>query len=222
MRRAAVAATLIGVLAACGGDDATDDPPATATPAETTQEPPSTPSAGTQPPSATATPATPPAPSTTVPDTILSVAHEHLAFTLALPEEHALRASGHDDFAGNGSCVYYWWQLAGGVDIEAWPANCDPANSEPGNGSFGHYRTLADAPGLQSAGEAHTVLGPATLGEQVYYECTNSCVEWPLDIAVIELSEPVDAEYPTLAIVATARNATTDDLRALLAAFGAG
>ncbi len=156
------------------------------------------------------------------PATLIEFADDRLAFTLALPDEHALVDSGTDDFVGDGSCVGYWWQLAGGVLIEAWPASCDPENSEPGNGAYGHYRTLADAPAPTAGGAIETVLGPATLGEQVYYECTNACSEWPLDIAVIELSEPVDADYPTLAVISTGPEATLDDLRALLDAFGAG
>lgn len=163
------------------------------------------------------------APATTVSaTTILSIADEHIAFTAALPDHHALIGSGRADGVGDGTCTSYWWQLDGGVTLEAWPASCDPANADIGNGSFGHYRSPADAPSPVPTGETSSVLGPATTFEQVYYECTNSCDEWPLDIAVIELSEPVDPEYPTVAVIMTDRDSTADDLAALLDAFGAG
>lgn len=154
--------------------------------------------------------------------TMLSISDEHLAFTAALPDDHAVVDSGRTDLAGDGACVSYWWQLAGDAFVEAWPASCEPGNADIGNGAYGHYRTPTDAPSAVPTGEVSTALGPAATFEQVYYECTNSCDEWPLDVAVIELSEPVDPEYPTVAVIMTGREATGDDLGTLLDAFGAG
>ena len=159
---------------------------------------------------------------TSIPQTWIEVADDRLAFTLALPDEHPVINALTDDFAGDGSCVAELWQLTGGINIEAWPASCDPANSEPGNGSFGHYRTRSDAPTPLDPIEFDTVLGPAEVFGQTYFECTNSCDEWELDIAVITLSEPVNDEYPTLTVIGSVKSYTRDDLLALLESFGAG
>jgi hypothetical protein len=107
-----------------------------------------------------------------VPQTWIEVADERLAFTLALPDEYPVINVLEHDVAGDGSCVAPLWQLAGGINIEAWPASCDPANSEPGNGSFGHYRTRSDAPAAVDPIEVDTVLGPADVFGQTYFECT--------------------------------------------------
>lgn len=176
-------------------------------------------------------PSTPPPPTTdtntdiaptSVAQTWIDVADERLAFTLVLPDEHPVVNTLEHDLTGDGSCVSPLWQLAGGINIEAWPASCDPANSEPGNGSFGHYRTPADAPTPVDPIEVDTVLGPAEVFGQIYFECTNSCEEWELDVAVITLSEPVDDEYPTLTVIGTVESYTREDLLALLESFGAG
>ena len=225
MPRTALLAVAAAVgAAACGGDDAAA--PSTST--STSSEAAPTTAAGTSVAPGPTSPTTPAATSaigstapatTTAPATILAIDEPQLAFTAALPDHHAVVGSGR---GGEGSCSPYWWQLDGGVLVEAWPASCDPGNTGIGNGSHGHYRSPADAPAGTPTGEASSALGPATTFEQVYYECTNSCDEWPLDIAVIELSEPVDPEYPTLAVIMTDRDSTGTDLAALLEAFGAG
>lgn len=153
---------------------------------------------------------------------MIDVADGRLAITLALPDEHPVVNAGEHDFAFGPSCITPYWQLAGGIDIEAWPAGCDPANSEPGNGEHGHYRSAADAPSPIDPIAIDTVLGPAEVFGQTYYECTNSCTEWELDIAVITLSEPVSDEYPTLTVIGTVENLTRADLLALLQTFAAG
>jgi hypothetical protein len=219
------------MLAACGGDDGAD--PVTTT---VIVEPTFHSTGPTHPPTVppSMSPSSPPAPATepaapadpsvpvTAPQTLIDVADDRLAFTIALPDEYALTNTMVEDRSGDGSCVAQLWQLAGGVDIEAWPATCDPANEAPGNGSFGHYRTIADAPTPVDPVEVDTVLGPAEVFGQTYFECTNSCDEWELDIAVITLSEPVNEEYPTLTVIGTVKSYTRDDLRALLESFGAG
>jgi hypothetical protein len=223
-RRTGAVLLLLSMLAACGGDDSADSVVTTAalnppTPAPTS--PPASPVPGTSAP-ATHVPGTQPATPTTAPQTLIEVADERLAFTLALPDEHAVVNSGEHDLTGDGSCVAPLWQLAGGINIESWPASCDPANSEPGNGTFGHYRTAVDAPRPVDPIEVDTVLGPAEVFGQTYFECTNSCDEWELDIAVITLSEPVNDDYPTLTVIGTVESYTRDDLLALLESFGAG
>jgi hypothetical protein len=229
LRRALLALVVVAAVGACAGDDSTDPVVTTATTRATTGATTAvaatnsassvTASAPTTPP-AEPTPATVPA--TDAPQTWIDVADARLAFTLALPDEHPVINTLEHDLVGDGSCVAPFWQLAGGINIEAWPATCDPANSEPGNGSFGHYRTPADAPSPIDPIEVDTVLGPADVFGQTYFECTNSCDEWELDVAVITLSEPVNDEYPTLTVIGTVKSYTRADLLALLESFGAG
>lgn len=206
-------------LAACGGDDAADPTVPVATPAATV-------AAGSAPVTAATVPAsvaTPVEPTTTAtPETMISVADERIAITLALPDEHPVINAGEHDFNNGPECMTPYWQLDGGVDLEAWPASCDPHNSNPGNGDYGHYRSAADAPAPIDPVEVETVLGPAEVFGQLYYQCTNECVEWDLDVAVITLSEPVNAEYPTLTVIAAAEDLTRDDLLALIDSFAAG
>lgn len=218
-----IAAAACLAVPACSSDDTTT-PTTAAAPSLPPPVPTATAAATTLPnPLATSVTPTPPSttpPSTEMPDTLLSVADDRLAFTIALPEEHVLtNAFEHD--AGDG-CVAPVWQLADGVNLEAWPAGCDPANARPGNGSYGHYRTLADVPEPIDPIEIESVLGPTTIVGQPYYECTNSCDEWNLDIAIVELSEPVNSEFPTLTVIGTRRSFERADLLALLEAFGAG
>ena len=230
--RALSALVAVAVLGACGGDDSSDPVvtvastgatrATTASTAVATTDSTSsvTASASTTPATTAATTSTVPA--TAAPQTWIDVADARLAFTLALPDAHPVINTLEHDLAGDGSCVAPLWQLAGGINIEAWPATCDPANSEPGNGSFGHYRAPSDAPSPVDPIEVDTVLGPAEVFGQTYFECTNSCDEWELDVAVITLSEPVNDEYPTLTVIGTVKSYTRADLLALLESFGAG
>jgi hypothetical protein len=219
---------LVSTLAACGGDDSSEPVltagTTSATASAATVAP--TPSSASLVPAASAPATQPTIVSSTVPASVpqtwIEVADGRLAFTLALPDEHPVINALEHDLAGDGSCVAPVWQLAGGINVEAWPLGCDPANSEPGNGSFGHYRTRADAPSPVDPIDVDTVLGPGEVFGQTYVECTNSCDEWELDIAVITLSEPVNQEYPTLTVIGTVKSYTRDDLLALLESFGAG
>lgn len=225
LRRALLALVVVAAVGACGGDDSTDPVVSTATTRATTGATTAvaaTNSASSVTASAPTTTPTEPTPATDAPQTWIDVADARLAFTLALPDEHPVINTLEHDLVGDGSCVAPFWQLAGGINIEAWPATCDPANSEPGNGSFGHYRTPADAPSPLDPIEVDTVLGPADVFGQTYFECTNSCDEWELDVAVITLSEPVNDEYPTLTVIGTVKSYTRADLLALLESFGAG
>ena len=198
----------LALLAACGGDDAADPTVVTGVTA---------PAAPTVPPSAPVSAA-----ATTLPQTMISVTDSRLAVTLALPDAHPVINAGEHDFNLGAACTAPFWQLDGGVDLEAWPASCDPANSAPGNGDHGHYRGAADAPAPVDPVEVETGLGPAEVFGQIYYECTNSCAEWELDIAVITLSEPVNDEFPTLTVIGTRESFTRDDLLALIESFTAG
>lgn len=215
-------AVLCLALSACSGDD---DTVTTTAPTTTSLPAPASTTVPTSNVPATSLATTPtsstPAPSTTMPDTLLSVADERLAFTIALPEEHVLTNSFEWDEGDR--CVAPAWDLADGIAIEAWPASCSPvAERRPGNGRYGHYRTLADVPDPVDPVEVDTVLGPATVVGQLYYHCTDECKEWDLDIAIIELSEPVNHEYPTLTVIGTRRTFERADLLDLLEAFGAG
>jgi len=107
------------------------------------------------------------------------------------------------------------------VELMAFGTSCVAAagdNAQPGNGRHGVYRTTMDIPAdrLSAAVAVHTVLGEATVFNQPYYECTNSCKNYTEPVAIVMLAHPSDPEYQTLMAVAVKGSIGLDQLSAFL------
>jgi len=92
---------------------------------------------------------------------------------------------------------------AGTVSLAAYAASCTTRdNAQPGNGRHGVYRTTADIPAERRTGArtVHTALGEATVFNQTYYECTNSCKKYTEPVAVITLEHPSDPAFQALTV----------------------
>ncbi|NUU21767.1 MAG: hypothetical protein HOV68_09670 [Streptomycetaceae bacterium] len=91
-------------------------------------------------------------------------------------------------------------------------------NTGLGNGRHGVYRTTADIPAEELASATHVVtpLGDATVFTHPYYECTNSCKNWTVPVAVITLTRPKTPDYPTLVIASDHAELDLDGLREVL------
>ena len=89
----------------------------------------------------------------------------------------------------------------GTVRVAAYATGCAVGdNARPGNGRHGVYRTTADIPADRRSGAitVHTALGEATVFNQPYYECTNSCTNYTEPVAVITLVHSGDPAFHTL------------------------
>ncbi|WP_433606597.1 hypothetical protein ACQP2P_30495 [Dactylosporangium sp. CA-139114] len=105
----------------------------------------------------------------------------------------------------------------GNVLIAAYGADCPVSgNGSPGNGRHGVYRTSADIPSSRTTTSATTPLGDATLFEQPYYECTNSCQHYTEPVAVIALSAPAGQAIRALVVVAERGSLDLAGLQALV------
>jgi hypothetical protein len=80
------------------------------------------------------------------------------------------------------------------------PADCAVESRAPGNGYYGYFRTVADIPDVGDPQTVSTPIGTATIASYPYYECTNSCTNGNITVAIIELDSPADQRLPTLQI----------------------
>lgn len=107
----------------------------------------------------------------------------------------------------------------GNVWLAAYATSCGAGdNARPGNGRHGVYRTTADIPADRRSGAVtvRTALGPATVFNQSYYECTNSCRDYTEPVAVITLEHPTDPAFPTLTVYSAKGSIGLDRLTALV------
>ncbi|MDI2124860.1 hypothetical protein [Yinghuangia seranimata] len=103
------------------------------------------------------------------------------------------------------------------VTFMAWPTSCAPSTQKPGNGNHGVYRTAADVPAdAANRTTVATPLGEATVFEQQYYECTNSCHTWTEPVAVVTLATPPDATHTALVALSAKGTVTAKDLAEFL------
>jgi hypothetical protein len=152
--------------------------------------------------------------STTVPadrseQIVVAVETDQVAVTLEVPEgwEVVLDGSGgisdHDRRDGCAQAVRARIRppnVYSAIAVEAVPASCEPSNSRPGNGNHGTYRTMDDVPEAEAITQVETAAGPASRFEQPYYECTSECSSFTDTVAIVELDEPVDPDYPTVVV----------------------
>ena len=80
------------------------------------------------------------------------------------------------------------------------PADCDIHPEAAGNGNYGYYRTLADVADGTVVDTVVTGIGTATIVDVPYYECTNSCTEGVLRMALIAIDDAADPAYSTLQV----------------------
>ena len=80
------------------------------------------------------------------------------------------------------------------------PADCELAVQAAGNGSYGYYRTVDDVADGQVVEIVRTGIGTATIVDVPYYECTNSCVDGVIRMALIEVQDPANPAYATLQV----------------------
>jgi hypothetical protein len=80
------------------------------------------------------------------------------------------------------------------------PSGCAIESRAPGNGFYGYFRTVADIPDAGKAQSVDTPVGDATIVSYPYYECTNSCTNGSITVAIITLDSPTDPDLPTLQI----------------------
>ncbi|WP_154676119.1 hypothetical protein [Amycolatopsis benzoatilytica] len=155
------------------------------------------------------------------PDTELSsvtVVDGRLAFSLQIDQPgvgiETVRATGDTS-----PCPQVRYSLRNETSIEAVASNCTippNANRQIGNGRHGIYRTVEDVAHPIGLVQQQTKLGPAAVFSQEYYECTNSCKRWNEPIAIVTLSKPAKAEYPTLVVRLGRSDASMEDLTKLI------
>ena len=80
------------------------------------------------------------------------------------------------------------------------PADCAIESRAPGNGFYGYFRTVADIPDPAAPHTVETPVGTATITSYGYFECTNSCTNGKVTVAIIALDSPADPGLPTLQI----------------------
>lgn len=92
------------------------------------------------------------------------------------------------------------WELrANSTDCAG--VNNDRDVADIGNGDHGYYVTMDDVPDPVDVEEHEVSAGPLTTFTQDYYECTNECNDFDDHVGLLELTDPPDAEYPSVMIV---------------------
>ena len=156
----------------------------------------------------------PPAPPTP-PSTAAIEGPVALHVALGAGERLSQRTDGSGDCPGLSATVDLG--RAGAVTLVAYASTCEHGdNTHPGNGRHGVYRGPSDIPAERHGTAVATALGPATVFEQPYYECTNSCSTFTEPVAVIVLDHPADPAYPVLTAYSAKGTAGRDRLTALV------
>jgi hypothetical protein len=195
-----VAPVVLFGVAACGDDGPTSAP--------TTERPAtSEPSASTAPTGAT----TDVTATAVLPRVYVRIDTDQVAFVI--DHDGSLSVSEMRDPSRDPGCGTTTAFFSGTRDlrIEAVPTDCALAGSiESGDGEHGRYRTIADVPEPIDVEEVDTALGPAVLFTQRYDDVEEA-------VAIVTLDEPVDPDYPTLAIRSDGGDFDREELRAMLA-----
>ncbi|WP_199036855.1 hypothetical protein [Glycomyces salinus] len=132
----------------------------------------------------------------------VSIDTEHLAVELTVPGDVAIN---HVDVGPiqhpELDCRTVRYEFGGGLTVEAFAADCEvDASQQIQNGWHGAYRTLEDVPDPVDVTDMATGAGPAEIFVQEYAEYTNSSNFWDEPVAIVLLTEPVDADFPTLVL----------------------
>lgn len=105
------------------------------------------------------------------------------------------------------------------LEFQGVSNDCNFENRAPGNGNHGSYPSIDDARAGGSANGRHlesvhvdTPIGPAEVFLQSYYECTNSCQTYTEPVAIIALTQPTGARYPSITVYSNKGRLTEDQL----------
>ena len=90
------------------------------------------------------------------------------------------------------------------------PSDCDLQPEKAGNGSYGYYRTIDDVSDGRLVDTVTTGVGTATIVDVPYYECTNSCTDGVIRMALIALNDPAGATLQVYQPVIISNGQTQD------------